>query len=109
MKRGEVWIGASKVDFSGKSRAVVIIQNDDFGLIESRIVCPFTSDPVVRPYMRLEIIRSEENGLEDNSCLMVDKIGAMPIRGLTQRIGALSNADLLRLEQGIAMLLRPGK
>ena len=53
MRRGEVWTVAGAGDYAGKSRPVVIVQDDSFEGVDSLVVCPFTSDTTEAPLFRL--------------------------------------------------------
>jgi mRNA interferase MazF len=105
MRRGEVWTASAGGDYTGKPRPVVIVQDDAFPATASVAICAFTSDPTEAPLFRIEIAPSETNGLRSVSRLMVDKIAAVPRVRLGQRIGALSDEDLLRLNRALLVFL----
>ena len=105
MRRGEVWTAAGGKDYAGKPRPVVILQDDAFDATGSVTVCAFTTDPTDAPLFRLEVQPTPENGLNDASRLMVDKLTTVPREKLGKRIGSLSNADMLRLNRAIVVFL----
>lgn len=105
MRRGEVWTAAGGKDYAGKPRRVVILQDDAFDATGSVTVCAFTTDPTDAPLFRLEVQPTPENGLNDASRLMVDKLTTVPREKLGKRIGSLSNADMLRLNRAIVVFL----
>ena len=105
MRRGEVWTASAGGDYTGKPRPVVIVQDDAFPATASVVICTFTTDPTEAPLFRIEIAPSEANGLRAVSRLMVDKIAAVPRVRLGQRIGALSDEDLLRLNRALLVFL----
>ena len=105
MKRGEIWMVAAGGGYAGKPRPAVIVQDDAFGETASVTVCVFTSNPVEAPLYRVEIAPSEANGLKDMSRLMVDKIVTVPRAKLGNRIGTLSDEDILRLNRALVVFL----
>ena len=105
MKRGEVWTAAGGVDYAGKPRPVVIVQDDRFDATSSITICAFTSDPTDAPLFRIVIEPSETNGLETTSRLMVDKITTIPKPKLGTRVGRLADDDMLRLNRAMMIFL----
>ena len=108
MKRGEIWTVAGGKDYAGKPRPVTIIQDDRFDLTESITICPITTDPTEAPLFRLAIEPNEANGLRATSRLMVDKITTVAKAKLGERIGRLSDADIVWLNRTIIVFLGMG-
>lgn len=104
MKRGEVWI-VSGSGYAGKPRPAVILQNDRFDATSSVTVCVFTTDPTDAPLIRLAIEPDDRNGLRTTSQLMVDKITTVSRRRVGERIGRLSDPELVRVNRAIAVFL----
>jgi mRNA interferase MazF len=102
VKRGEVWTVAGGPDYIGKPRPAVLVQDDHFDT-DSVTICPFTTDPTDAPLFRLEIEPALENGLNETSRLMVDKVTTIPRSKLGDRLGALAGADMLRLNRAIVV------
>lgn len=105
MKRGEIWTVAGGVDYTGKPRPAVIVQDDDFDATRSITICIFTSDPAEAPLFRIQVEPSEQNGLHVASCLMVDKLTTVPKERLGSRIGRLADEDIVRLNQAVVVFL----
>lgn len=103
MRRSEVWTAAEGTGYTGKPRPVVIIQDDRFDATESVTVCAFTTDPTEAPLIRLPIVPDELNGLREASSLMVDKITTVPRSKLGERIGNLSDQDMIRLGRAVVV------
>ena len=57
------------------------------------------------PLFRIAVEPSASNGLEFPSRIMVDKILTVPKSKIGYRIGQLSESDIARLNQAIAMFL----
>ena len=83
----------------------MVIQDDRFDATDSVTVCAFTTDPAEAPLIRLPIQADEINGLHDPSSLMVDKITTVPRSKLRERIGRLSDEEMLRLGRATLVFL----
>lgn len=82
----------------------VIIQDDRFDT-DSVTVCPLTTDPTDAPLFRLEIQSPPGSGLRDVCRLMVDKITMVSRSTLGELVGVLEDADVVRLNRAIVVLL----
>jgi mRNA interferase MazF len=83
----------------------VIVQEDSFDATASITVCAFTSDPIDAPLFRLLVEPTETNGLRIASRLMVDKVTTVPKDRLGEKVGRLNDADMLRLNQAVLVVL----
>ena len=101
MTRGEIYTAAARGPYTGKPRPVVILQDDRFDATASVTVCPFTTDPVEAPLLRLPIDPSADNGLEQPSQLMVDKVTTVPRSSLGERLGKLRDEELVALNRSL--------
>ncbi|MDT4906763.1 MAG: mRNA interferase MazF [Pseudonocardiales bacterium] len=100
MRRGEIWTVAGGPDYAGKPRPAVIVQDDRFDT-DSVTVCPLTTDPTEAPLFRLRIEPNEYNGLRETCSLMVDKITTVPRAKLGERVGRLSDEQMVGLGRAI--------
>lgn len=105
MTRGEIYTAAARGPYTGKPRPVVILQDDRFDATASITVCPFTTNPVEAPLIRLPIDPSNENGLDQPSQLMVDKVTTVPRSSLGERLGRLSDDELVALNRSLIVFL----
>ena len=105
MKRGEIWTVAGGKDYAGKSRPVVIVQDDRFDQTQSITVCPFTTNPVSAVLVRILVQPTGENGLRHLCRLMADKVMTIPRRKLGVQVGRLSDEDMLRLNRALLVFL----
>jgi mRNA interferase MazF len=103
--RGEIYTAAERGPYTGKPRPVVILQDDRFDATASVTVCPFTTNPVEAPLLRLPIDPSEDNGLAQPSRLMVDKVTTVPRSGLGERLGKLRDEELVALNRSLIVFL----
>ena len=104
MRRGEIWT-ASGGDCAGKSRPVVIVQDNRIDVTASITVCPFTTDPTDAPLFRPLVEPSAANGLRTASRLMADKITTVPKSRLGQRIGELGDRATRELDRAMLVFL----
>ena len=105
MRRGELWTAAGGKHDAGKPRPVLVVQDDRFDATSSMTVCPLTSDPTEIPLLRVPLDPSDSNGLAAPSSIMLDKVTTMPRSKLGERIGKVSDADLLALSRGLVVFL----
>ena len=105
MRRGEIWTVAGAGDYAGKSRPVVVLQDDRFDATSSITVCPFTTDSTSAPLFRLPVEPNERNGLRAPCRVMVDKIVTVPKGKVRDRIGSLGDEDVLRLNRAVLVFL----
>lgn len=105
MKRGEIWTVAGGPDYAGKPRPAVILQDDAFDATASITVCPFTTHGLDAPLIRIPIEPSERNGLRSASHLMIDKITTVSKKKLQERVGRLSDEDIVRMGRAVLVFL----
>jgi mRNA interferase MazF len=103
--RGEIYTAAARGPYTGKPRPVVILQDDRFDATASITICPFTTNPVEAPLLRLSIDPSEENGLDQSSQLMIDKVTTVPRSSLGERVGRLRDDELVALNRALIVFL----
>jgi mRNA interferase MazF len=105
MNQGEIRPVSNSPDYAGKSRPVVIIQDDAFDATASITICTFTTDETDAPLFRLPVLPTQRNGLSAPSRLMVDKITTVPKSKVSAPIGRLDPADVIRLNQALLVFL----
>jgi mRNA interferase MazF len=105
VKRGEIWTASAGSGYVGKPRPVVIVQDDRFGATASVTVCAFTTDPTDAPLIRVLVEADELTGIRESSRLMVDKITTIPRSKLGERVGQLSDDDMIRLSRALVVFL----
>jgi mRNA interferase MazF len=105
VKRGDIYIAAARGAYTGKPRAVVIVQDDRFDATASVTVCPLTTNPVEAPLSRIAIQPTATTGIEESSQVMVDKITTLPRVNARDRLGRLADADLIRLDRALVVFL----
>ena|ERR1051326_5137366 len=105
MRRGEIWTIAGGKHYAGKPRPAIILQDDRFDGTHSVTICPLTTDPTEAPLVRLLVEPSEANRLGRACRLMVDRITTVSRAKVGERIGALGDQDLVRLNRAVVVFL----
>ena len=90
MRRGDIVTVAFAGDF-GKPRPAVIVQSDYLnGTHATILLCPFTSELVDAPLIRIPVVPSQQNGLRAPSQIMVDKVAPVRREKIGRAIGVLA-------------------
>jgi mRNA interferase MazF len=105
VRRGELWTAAGGKHYAGQPRPVLVVQDNRFDATSSITVCPLTSDPTEIPLLRVPLHPSDSNGLAAPSSIMLDKVTTMPRSKLGERIGKVSDAEMLALSRGLVVFL----
>ena len=105
MKRGEIWTVSAAGSYAAKPRPALILQDEDFSQLLSVTICPLTTDPTELPLFRIPIAPAPENGLRQVSRVMADKVTTVPRTKLGRKLGTLSRAELLAVDQAIVTFL----
>jgi mRNA interferase MazF len=105
MKRGDVVVVAAAGDY-GKPRPAVIVQSDAFPESHASIVvCQLTSELSGAPDFRITIDPTAMNGLRVRSQIMADKPVTIRRERVGKILGALSTAEVRRLNVALAFVL----
>lgn len=105
MKRGEIWTQAGGSGYARKPRPVLIVQSDLMTETESIIICLFTSREGRQLTSRLHFEPDGENGLNEPSDLMVDKVMTVARTRLGRRLGEVNAEDMARVEDAMLLVL----
>jgi mRNA interferase MazF len=103
MRRGDVVTVAGGV-YANKPRPALVVQDDRFDATDSLTICPFTSTEVDAPLLRVPVTADEENGLDQDSFLMVDKITTVR-RSNARGVGRLEATTLVEFERRLLVFL----
>ena len=105
MKRGEIWTVAGGSAYAGKPRPVLVVQTDDFDATDSITVCLLTTQAIDAPLFRVAIGPTPDNGLNEPSFAMADKITTLPRGRLGKRLGALKPTAMAPVNQAMLVFL----
>jgi mRNA interferase MazF len=105
VRRGDLVIVAAPGDY-GKPRPAVVIQTDMLNHSHASIlVCLLSSDIQDAPLFRIDVDPGDTTGLAIPSQIMADKIVALKRNRITQQIGRLDDATMLRLNRSLAFCI----
>lgn len=79
----------------------MIVEDDRFDATGSVTVCAFTTDPTEAPLFRIRVDADEINGLRESCALMVDKITTVSRSKLGERVGRLSDEQMVALGRAV--------
>ena len=103
MRRGDIVTVSAPGDY-GKPRLAVIIQADAFlQAHDSVVVCLCTSFQSNAPLFRIPLEPTEENGLQEHSDIMVDKLITMQRTKIGKKIGELDTETIKNLNRSILL------
>lgn len=105
MKRGEIWTAAGGPTYAGKPRPVLVVQTDDFDATGSVTVCLLTTEAIDAPLFRVAIGPTPDNGLNEPSFAMADKVTTLPRGRLGKRLGALKPTAMAPVNQAMLVFL----
>jgi mRNA interferase MazF len=105
MTRGEIYTAAARGAYTGKPRPVLIVQDERFDATASVTVCPFTTNLTAAPLIRIPIEPSGENGLDQLSNVMVDKVTTVPRSCLRERLGRVRDDELAQLNRSLTVFV----
>jgi len=104
VKRGDL-VTVSAPGDSGKLRPAVVVQSDALNAADSVLVALVTSAITDAPLYRLALEPAATNGLKAVSQVMIDKVLAYPRGKCGPVIGHLSGADMLMLNNMLAVMI----
>lgn len=104
MRRGDIVTVAGGVNAS-KLRTALVIQDDRFDATDSLTICPFTTNEVDAPLLRLLVRADENSGLRQDSYLMVDKVTTVRRSNAHAVLGHLEAASLIEFERRLLVFL----
>lgn len=104
MRRGDIVTVAGGV-YASKPRPALVLQDDRFDATDSLTVCPFTTLDLDAPLIRVRVEASEDNGLDQDSFLMVEKITTVRRSNAHNVLGRLDSPTMVELERRLLVFL----
>jgi len=104
MRRGDIVTVAGGV-YASKARPALVLQDDRFDATDSLTVCPFTTTEVEAPLLRVPVRADEDNGLDQDSYLMIDKVTTVRRTHAHAVLGRLDGALMVELERRLLVFL----
>jgi len=68
-------------------------------------VCLITSEQIATSFIRPPLEPDVENGLNESSRVMVDKVAAVPRSGLRRRVGRIADEQMRAVEDALMTFL----
>ena len=105
MERGDVWTCLYE-GYASKPRPVLIVQDNavsgPFGSTVMCLITSFVSDDIPT---RVRIEPSPANGLLKTSWIATEKIMAVPVSALKNKVGQLSKSDMQKVSESLRKVL----
>jgi mRNA interferase MazF len=110
MKQGDIWL----VDFFpsvgqeiNKLRRAVVLSADGIGILDLKLVAPFTEwDKKPYPWMTM-IKPTEENGLTKGVVADVFQLKSVSTQRFKRKVGRVTAVDLNRIMDSLSMVVSP--
>ena len=110
MERGEIWwasLPEPQGSEPGYRRPVLVMQSDDFNRsrIQTVVAVALTSNLLLAQAPGNVLLKARVSGLSKDSVANVSQIVTLDKDCLTERIGHIRGEDLMRVENGIRLVL----
>lgn len=109
MNRGEIWLvdlNRATGDEMSKVRPAVIINDDNIGILDLRIIVPFTTwQDDFDSNSWLIKIKKGSNNLINDSAADVFQVKSISTKYLRRQVGVLSSQELKEIELGLVKVL----
>ncbi|MDI9409720.1 MAG: type II toxin-antitoxin system PemK/MazF family toxin [Candidatus Pacebacteria bacterium] len=105
MNRGEIWTVSGGGEYTNKPRPCLIVQNGDLTIEDFVIVAVLTSKITAPSPNRFLLHPTEQNGLQTQSLVMVDRLKSVKLQNFGQRIGSLDSDSMFMIERMLKLLL----
>jgi len=102
VRRGSVVTVAAPGDY-GKPRPALVIQSDFFRDHPSLTLCLITSDLRDAPLFRVSVDPNAENGLQQPSQIMIDKVMTVSRDKVRRVIGQLDDKTMVEVNRALAL------
>ena len=104
MRRGDI-VTVGGGGYTSKPRPALVLQDDRFDATDSVTVCPFTTTEVDAPLLRVPVAADLDNGLGQDSYLMVDKVTTVRRSNARTVLGRLDATTLVEFERRLLVFL----
>ena len=105
--RGDFVTIAIQGDY-GKPCPALVIQSDQFEELGSITVLPITSTITDAPLIRIPVQPNNENGLQKESQIMIDKIVTIKREKVATFFGRCDQATMLKVQRSLAVFIGIG-
>ncbi|HEX5259777.1 MAG TPA: type II toxin-antitoxin system PemK/MazF family toxin [Sphingomicrobium sp.] len=100
--RGDILVAVQRGEMTGKPRPVLVIQNDIAAARHGAVTaCLMTSDLTGAGLIRLPVVPTAGNGLQETTEVQIDQIHTFRRNRLAKRVGCLSPDDMVRVDEAL--------
>jgi len=107
INRGEIW-SVAWTNFARKPRPALVIQAEEYRLTETDILALITTTENEASALRIPIKADENNGLEQDCFICLDKLMAIPLANLGKCYGKVSNEVMQEVNARLIKILGIG-
>lgn len=105
MKRGSVVTVAAGGGIGHKPRPAIVVQDEAYSQSDTIIVIPLTRETSGELLTRPVFEPDEDNGLQEPSRLMTNRLAGTPLANVGKIIGTMSRDDMERVDAALSLLL----
>jgi mRNA interferase MazF len=107
--RGQVLLASTGGGISGKPRRVVVVQDSRFDFADTLMIVPLTTEDAVDRLIRPMIQPDQQNGLDQPSSAMINRLGAIRKSHVGKNIGMIAAEDLAKIDAALMLVLGLGR
>ena len=107
INRGEIW-SVAWTSFARKPRPALVIQAEEYRLTETDILALITTTENEASALRIPIKADENNGLQQDSFICLDKLMAIPLANLGKCYGKVSDEIMQEVNARLIKILGIG-
>jgi len=107
INRGEIW-SVAWTSIARKPRPALVIQAEEYRLTETDILALITTTENEASALRIPIKADENNGLQQDSYICLDKLMAIPLANLGKCYGKVSDEIMQEVNTRLIKILGIG-
>jgi mRNA interferase MazF len=104
INKGESWT-VQWTGLASKARPALVIQVAKYQTTDTDIMALVTSFDGANSDLRVKVAATKATGLENDSYICLDKLMAIPINKLGEKIGAISQSTINEVNQKLKRIL----
>ncbi|MBA3849643.1 MAG: type II toxin-antitoxin system PemK/MazF family toxin [Opitutus sp.] len=109
-RRGDIVACALPGDFGGRPRPALVVQSDLVNPTHATVaVCPITTHLQDAEHFRIPVRPGARSGLRADSQVMVDKLTAVRVSRVGERLGSLDEQEIEAVDQALLLWLGLGR
>jgi mRNA interferase MazF len=104
INKGEIWT-VQWTGLASKARPALVIQVAKYQTTDTEIMALITSFDGANSDLRVKVAATKTTGLENDSYICIDKLMAIPISKLGDKIGSVSQSTMKEVNQKLKLIL----